>query len=131
MERNGKGYTLFYQKRPATIKVGDVLIVKAIGNGRIVGYYKVISKPFRDEEFEEKYTWCLKVELLSFVYTKSWRSSHLMLTELIENFKTAFAGVALTNTGRFTLGTLNFGSNKIQITQEFAGYLLYQIDNYI
>lgn len=122
-------------RRPTGIKKGDYLITTAIGAGSLLSYFRVTGTPewVTDEELkirpgEERWRWYLEAENLSRTFGGSWWEYDLLRNELSDEFNRLYPGVSVTKAGGFNLRSINYGSDKLELTPEFGRFLIERID---
>lgn len=113
----------------------DVFLCHATGPQMIVGYYIVncdkqfIHKTDKNDRWPNKFDVICK----SVPFSKKWWEYGLKTEDLKEQFLRENPGKHITQNGGEdkkggdTLGSLNFGSERIEITEEFANYIIEKI----
>ena len=127
----GDGFPLIqnFAREPKSTSVGDILISYSVSNGRLVGYYEVLTEPFKDGE-ATRWEWCVETKCLSENYTTNWGRKDLYLTSVTNQFLRDNPNELLTNNGGATLGALQFGADRIRLTDDFAKFLIDRINKY-
>lgn len=117
---------LGFGKKPKTMKKGDVLFLHSVGPSSIVGYYVVISDEavFIKNDDNDRWPWKVKVECYSSKFSVSWWDYELKTQELINEFLEKNPGQHITLAGGDTLGALQWGRDKLQITKDFAQFII-------
>lgn len=115
----------------------DVFLCHATGPQMIVGYYIVNCDKQYEHKIDENDRWPYKFDVVckSVPFSKKWWEYELITEKLREQFLeenpekhiTQFGGVD--KNGGDTLGSLNFGSERIEITEEFANFIIKRIPN--
>lgn len=110
------------------IKKGDILLISGVGSLCIVGYYRVISdEPYEEQNCKDRWPWKVKAECCSPQLRSSWRDYKLKTQDLVAEFKQKKPEEHITTRGGDTLGALQYGLDKIQITKEFAQFVIGKI----
>lgn len=121
----------FSKKRPARVRKGDFLITTAVGPTSLVSYYKVtgsISYATHDEIKAnpdlERWPWYVEGRNQSPSFGKNWWEHDLKRKNLLDAFRLKFPAIPVTSAGGFTLDTLNWHSDKVELTEEFGQFLI-------
>ncbi|CAM3490198.1 NgoFVII family restriction endonuclease [Brevibacillus invocatus] len=117
----------FSKRRPNSIRIGDILICYGVGTTKLLGYFEVISEPYIWDE-KSRWPWEIKAKNLSPKYSQSWMSFENTISSIQASFDTMYP---VTYVGGKTLGALQFGADKIRLSEEFANHLLNIIDSSI
>lgn len=120
-----------------TIHRRDVFICHATGPQMIVGYYMVDNDKQIEYRIDEEDRWPYKFKVIckSIPYSKKWWEFKLKTKDLAESFLQENPGEHITKNGGTdknggdTIGSLNFGSERIEITEKFARYIIDKIPN--
>ncbi len=120
-----------FNKNPRTMNKGDIVICHAVGASNIVGYYAISVE---EEEYdkwdeEDRWPWKLQVECHSSKFSREWWKYNLKTRELAEEFIDKNKGKHITAKGTDTLGALQWGSDKLEISKDFAQFLLERIES--
>ena len=118
-----------FAREPKSVSTGDILISYSVSNGRLVGYYEVVTEPYEDKTYT-RWSWGVETNNLSLKYTTKWGQKDLYLSVVTNQYLRERPNEFLTNVGGLTLGALNFGADKIRLTESFAKYLMERMDNY-
>ncbi len=118
-----------FGKKPKTIKRDDVLLLHSVGPSSIVGYYVTTGDDFREIKYDDKDRWIYKVqaECHSSKFTANWWKYELKTQALVDEFLEMYPDKNVTVAGGKTLGALQWGRDKIQITKEFAQFIINKI----
>lgn len=124
----------FSTKGTGSIRAGDIIITTAVGCGCLLSYFQITGSP-REATYEEKqakpwknrWPWHIEGRNLSPNYGGSWWKYNLDRKLLLESFKEHHPEQPVTQAGSKTLGSINFGSDKVEITKLFADYLISKI----
>lgn len=117
---------LGFGKNPKTMQKGDVLLLHSVGPSSIVGYYTVISDEavFIKNDDEDRWPWKVQAECHSSQFSEKWWDYELKTQELVNEFLEQNPGKHITLAGGDTLGALQWGRDKVQITKEFAQFVI-------
>lgn len=117
---------LGFGKNPKTMQKGDVLLLHSVGPSNIVGYYVVISDEavFDKKDDNDRWPWKVQAECHSSEFSAEWWDNELKTQELINEFLEKMPGQHITLAGGDTLGALQWGRDKVQITKEFAQFVI-------
>jgi hypothetical protein len=124
----------FSKKGTGAVRSGDILITTAIGDGSLLSYFLITGSPveasFEDQQSDPdraRWPWGIEGRNQSVDFGGRWWDHDLNRNELSQRFLDETAGV-LTKAGGKTLGTLNFGSDKVALSGEFGKFLVDEID---
>jgi hypothetical protein len=124
----------FSKRRPSGIAIGDTIIAYGVGTGMVLAYYTVTSEPWKipdhemDEEWKKRWPWYVEAANESPDFGSRWWELGLHINELVSSFLTeAGEDAAITAAGGRTLGALNFGADKIRLTNDFGEYVVGRI----
>lgn len=117
---------LGFGKNPKTMKKGDVLLLHSVGPSSIVGYYVVISDNavYIKNDQDDRWPWKVEAECHSSKFSVKWWEYELKTNEIIDEFIKEYPGKHVTVAGGDTLGALQWGRDKVEITKEFAQYVI-------
>ncbi|CAI0761900.1 Uncharacterised protein [Serratia marcescens] len=125
----------FSKTRPKSVGVGDVVITTAIGAGSLLSYFKVTGSPVHmtDEELTTRpelarWPWYAEARNCSVHFGRKWWVYDLNRNDLVREFLDSHKGLPITFSGGKSLGSLNYGGDKIRITKEFADFLIHKIN---
>ena len=111
----------FSKRRPAAVRVGDVMICYAVGTAKLLGYFEVLEEPVFLKDKDTRWPWEVAARNLCSDYSDNWN----VYNNTISSIQTSFsADVPITYVGGNTLGALNFGADKVQLTVEFAHHVI-------
>ncbi|UZE97642.1 phospholipase D family protein [Alkalimarinus alittae] len=125
----------FSKKGTGAIRAGDIVITTAVGCGCLLSYFQITGSP-KEATFEEQQTepwkqrwpWHIEGRNLSPSYGGCWWKHDLDRKPLLDTFLSEYPDQPVTKAGAFSLGTLNYGSDKVEITKAFADFLIDKID---
>lgn len=119
--------TLHFSKRkPRAVRVGDVLICYAVGTAKLLGYFEVSEEPTRSMSETDRWPWSVKAKNLCPYYSERWTLFDNTISSIQDSYK---SDTPITYVGGKTLGALNFGADKIQLTETFANHVISIIQN--
>jgi hypothetical protein len=100
-----------------------------VGNRRkIIGIYEVMSGLTSDAyppPYNERWSYAVKVKMLSEAFSRNWAANSVTLDDIVRDYvKTSQANVTLK---RRNLNCLSYGHDKVQVTEEFAEFLIGKI----
>lgn len=126
----------FSKKKPKGVKKGDVLITFAVTAGSLLSYFKVtggLQEVTKDEilrdGWKERWPWYLAGRNSSPGFGGQWWIHNIQREDVLKEFLESYPDTPVTSAGGFTLGTINFGADKVQITKEFADFLISKIED--
>jgi PLD-like domain len=124
----------FSKKKPKGVRKGDVLITVAVTAGSLLSYYKVTGglQEVTDDDkgrdaWKERWPWYMEGRNLSPEFGGQWWVHNIQRKDVLEEFFEKYPGVPVTSAGGFSLGTLNYGGDKVKITKEFGDFLISKI----
>ncbi|HIF5879998.1 TPA: phospholipase D family protein [Vibrio parahaemolyticus] len=126
----------FSKKKPKGVTKGDIVITTGVGCGSLLSYFKVTGSLFhvtdqeiKQESWKERWPWYMEGQNRSCDFGGSWWEYDIKRNAALEEFRQLYPTIPVTKSGNFTLGTLNFGNDKVQITKEFGEFLVGKIKN--
>ncbi|HBK5926013.1 TPA: phospholipase D family protein [Vibrio alginolyticus] len=126
----------FSKKKPKGVTKGDIVITTGVGCGSLLSYFKVTGSLFhvtdqeiKQEAWKERWPWYMEGQNHSCNFGGSWWEYDIKRNAALEEFRQLYPTIPVTKSGNFTLGTLNFGNDKVQITKEFGEFLIGKIKN--
>lgn len=118
---------MHFAKRPNSVRMGDILICYAVGSTKLLGYFEVGSNPYVwDSSY--RWSWEVKAKNLCPRYSDSWATHNNTISTILTSFNDKYP---VTFVGGKTLGALQFGSDKIQLSDEFAQHVIKIIEGRI
>lgn len=125
----------FSTKKPKGVRKGDVLITVAVGAGSLLGYFNVTSglrfaSPAQQKEHSwmQRWPWYVEGRNQNREFSAEWNRYNLRSQDLLSEFRERNPKESITHTGGSTLGTLNFGSDKVRLSEPFAEFLISKMD---
>ena len=124
----------FSKVRPSGVSIGDHMVVYGVGARQLMGLFEITGAPkyATDEEQErfewaERWPWHVEARNLAPVYSSQWWEHGLDIGRLQEQFRRNHPSAPLTATGGTSLGALNYGSDKLRLSNSFGSFLRRQI----
>lgn len=124
----------FSKKGTGAICAGDVVITTAVGCGCLLSYFEITGSPQEAtaneklaDPWKERWPFHIQGRNKSQKYGGSWWEYDLDRKVLLEEFLRKYPDKLVTASGGLTLGTLNFGNDKVEITKAFADFLIENI----
>lgn len=128
----------FSKKKPKGVTKGDIVITTGVGSGSLLSYFKVTGSLFevteeeiKQESWKERWPWYMEGQNRSCSFGSSWWEYDIKRNDVLEEFRQLYPDTPVTTSGNFSLGTLNFGNDKVQITKEFGEFLINKIETCI
>jgi HKD family nuclease len=112
----------FSKRKPAAVREGDILICYGVGTAKLLGYFEVIEGPYYLDGNSSRWPWEVKAKNLCPEYSERWNTFGNTISTIQASYNTTLP--ITKNTQGKTLGALNFGADKIQLTEEFASHVL-------
>ncbi|WP_304581506.1 restriction endonuclease PLD domain-containing protein [uncultured Alistipes sp.] len=114
----------YFAKRPKIVRNDDLLISYGVGSRKIISVFQVLSNtPSNSEDTNSRWPWSVEVKNLTPKFAKVWFDKNLYITNLARDYVDIY-DLPITNNGGKTLGALQWGTDKIQLTQDFGTELL-------
>jgi phosphatidylserine/phosphatidylglycerophosphate/cardiolipin synthase-like enzyme len=125
----------FSKKQPKGVRKGDVLITVAVTAGSLLSYYKVTGglqeatqEEIARDHWKERWPWYMEGRNLSPQFGGQWWIHNIQRKDALNEFLETHPGIPVTSAGGFSLGTLNYGGDKVKITKEFGDFLISKIE---
>jgi len=122
--------TVGFAKQPNAVQIGDILIVHRIVYAKVMLFAEVTSLPNQatDEEkkkdpLRERWTWGVEATNLTPTYGTHWFEHSIKTFALAKKFNEENPAE------KFSLGSINFGNDKLKIPQRFAEVIINEIMN--
>lgn len=127
----------FSKKKPKGIKKGDVIITTAVGAGSLLSYFKVTSglqsvtdSQIKNNPWMERWPWYLEGKNNSVNFGGKWWKYNLRRQDMLSEFHAKNPSQPVTYAGGLTLGTINMGSDKVQLSEIFAKFIISKIEEH-
>ncbi len=111
----------FSKRRPASVRPGDILICYGVGSTKLLGYFKVLTEPKLVRSEESRWPWGVDAQNLIPDYSDNWTKYNNTIASIQASYH---KDRAITYVGGKSLGTLNFGADKIQLDADFATHVI-------
>ncbi|MFZ2171537.1 MAG: phospholipase D-like domain-containing protein [Methylococcaceae bacterium] len=125
----------FSKKKPKGVMKGDIVITTAVGAGSLLSYFKVTGglqhvtkEDIKKDEWKERWPWYMEGRNQSTGFGSQWWTHNIRCQDALNEFREKYPDVAVTHAGGFSLGTINWGNDKVQITKEFGEFLISKIN---
>lgn len=112
----------FSKRKPTAVREGDVLICYGVGTTKILGYFEVIDGPYYLENTNSRWPWEVKAKNLCPEYSERWNLFNNTISTIQKSYNPTLP-ITKNNQGK-SLGALNFGVDKIQLTEDFASHVI-------
>lgn len=111
---------MHFARRPNSVRVGDILICYAVGKTKLLGFFEVTSEPYIWDH-TSRWKWEVEAKNLCPDYSNSWSRFENTISSILTSYDMVRP---VTSIGGTTLGALQFGQDKIQLTEEFAQHVI-------
>ncbi len=127
----------FSKRRPSGVSTGDIIICYAVGHGKLISVYEVLSEEpirsskeeIRNESWLERWPWYFEGKNLTPIYGSRWWEHDLFLTQIAGEYLSDFPSNNIT-LKKQTLGSLNYGADKLRLSKGFAKCLISNIQRH-
>lgn len=129
----GTGYTIIednqigFSKEPSRISKGDILICHGVKAGNVLGFCKILESEVKKETAfaGDRWNWKLATSCISEKYSSHWWDYDIKTSDLANEYnKIKKKGEHVTMAGGDTINALQFGHQYIEITREFAQFIM-------
>ena len=111
----------FSKRRPNAVRPGDILICYGVGTTKLLGYFRVLNEPILLHDTNTRWPWAVDSENLSPKYSSSWS----LFNNTLSSAQASYGhDKEVTYVGGKSLGALNFGADKIRLSESFAHHLI-------
>jgi hypothetical protein len=118
----------FAKRRPRAVRVGDILICYGVGTTKLLGYFRVTDPPELTGSDDDRWPWTVQAQNLCPAYSENWTQ----FGNTVSSVRNAFGlNNIVTNKGGKTLGALMRGSDKLQLTPQFAKHIIRIIERQV
>lgn len=112
----------FSKQRPKAVRVGDILICFAVGASQtLLGYFEVLTEPELMKVEGERWPWKITVKNLNPNYSNNWDERNITINDTVDSYS---KDLPLTRVGRRSLGSLQWGSDKLELDEHFAKHII-------
>lgn len=94
-----------------------------------MGCFEVIEGPYYLEGKLSRWPWEVKAKNLCPEYSEKWNTFNNTISTIQASYKSLLP--IIKNNGGRTLGALNFGADKIQLTEQFVSHVINIIESSI
>nr|WP_082880486.1 phospholipase D-like domain-containing protein [Oleiphilus sp. HI0128] len=122
-------------KKPVAIAKGDYIITTAIGSCSLLSYFRATGRPefATAEEIEKapwlkRWGWYIESKNYSRDFGSRWWEFDLERNRLANEFNELYPQIPVTKAGGFNLKSINYGSDKLELSPEFGRFLIDKID---
>ncbi|MGK9185341.1 NgoFVII family restriction endonuclease [Priestia filamentosa] len=119
----------FSKRKPIAVRKGDILICYGVGTTKLLGYFEVVEGPYYLEGASSRWPWEVKAKNLCPEYSERWNTFNNTISTIQTSYDAPLP-ITKNNQGE-TLGALNYGADKIQLTEEFASHVISIIEESI
>lgn len=114
----------YFAVHPVAVRKNDLLISYGVGSRKIISIFKVLSDvPLNTGKEDSRWPWYVEVDNITPKYGKIWFEKNLYITDLARDYVDTY-DLNITNNGGKTLGALQWGVDKIRLSQDFGTELL-------
>lgn len=119
-----------FYNNPKTMNKGDILICHSVGPSSIVGYYVVSDEEAFYDKLgdDDRWFWKRHVECHSGKFSSEWWNYKLKTKDLVAEFLDKNADKHITAVGTNTIGSLQRGNDKLQISKDFALFIIDKLE---
>ena len=125
----------FSKRKPKGVRKGDILITVAVTAGSLLSYFKVTgglqevtASEIQRDPWKERWPWYMEGKNQTTKFGAHWWIHDIQRKDVFNEFLELYPGVPVTSAGGFSLGSLNYGSDKVKITKEFGDFLISKIE---
>lgn len=131
-----KGYTVIddnyigFSEKRLDISEGDFFICHAVKAGNILGICRILENEQKEVAVFEGDHWNykFKTECITEKYSRHWWDYDLKSFQVVREFnESRKQGEHVTDRGTDGLGALQFGSQAVRVTREFAQFIMDKI----
>lgn len=114
----------FSKKRPASVRIGDIIITYAVGGRKIIGAFKVKSEAHKTSNPQDRWPWYVESENLTPKLSDyKWAEEGISVTGVANKYADDFK-IPVTYRGGYNLNALNRGCDKIRLSDDYGRFLL-------
>ena len=124
---------LYFAKRAIGIKEGDIIVVYGVGVRKILAIYIALSEvkksteeEINDENWKQRWPWYVFGKNITPKYGEIWATHELYIKELGRKYLSLFPAKNITTYSN-SLGTLNYGADKVRLDRDFADYIIKEV----
>jgi hypothetical protein len=116
----------FAKRRPKNISVGDILIAFAVGSGKIISVYKMMTPPHYAPD-EERWPWYVTGKNMTKDYGRDWWANDLDIYRLLYAFDKNHPNTDIKPRGVQSFEGFKWGLDRMQITPAFGNFILEKV----
>ena len=116
----------FSKVEPTDVRLGDILIAFAVGSGKILSVFKVMSKPSYTND-GDRWPWYVDALNLTSEYGSNWWSNNLSKEYLKGQFQKQFPNEKIKPSGTQGFGAFNWGKDRLLISSEFGSFIIDEV----
>ncbi len=124
----------FSDRKPKGVKINDTLIVYGVGTTKILSIFKCISFPnyasksqISKTPWKKRWPWYVEAKNLSRIFGAKWWHYDFQINKLKDKFLAKFPNENITFAGSKSLGSLNYGNDKVKLSPKFAKFIIAEI----
>ncbi|WP_294406830.1 phospholipase D family protein [uncultured Clostridium sp.] len=119
-----------FNNNPKSMNKGDVLICHSVGPSNIIGYYVVSDDKASYNKWndDDRWPWKIHVECHSGKFSSEWWKYKLKTQDLVSEFLHDNPGKHITAIGTDTIGSLQWGRDKLHISKDFAMFIINRLE---
>ncbi|RZM19533.1 MAG: hypothetical protein EOO88_37795 [Pedobacter sp.] len=117
----------FAKRRPKNIAVGDILIAFAVGSGKVISVYKMMTLPHYAPA-EERWPWYVTGKNMTQAYGHDWWANDLDIYRLQDAFEKKHLETNIKPRGVQSFDGFKWGLDRMQITPNFGNFILEMVD---
>ncbi|MED1746657.1 restriction endonuclease PLD domain-containing protein [Brevibacillus borstelensis] len=118
---------LHFAKRPSSVNIGDIIICYAVGTAKLLGYFEVVSDPYIWDN-ASRWSWEVQAKNLYPKYSETWTTFENTISSIQATYD---SNLPVTYVGGKTLGALQFGADKVRLSEEFGKHVINIIEGSI
>ncbi|MCY3019476.1 MAG: hypothetical protein NTW87_10680 [Planctomycetota bacterium] len=117
---------LNFARRPASLAIGDIIVVYAVGWGNLLAVTEAIGEPERMTDAElRRWPWSVEVRNLVPGLGSKWRDNGLILFALRDTFIERHPNAGVSQWGSNNFHGIQGG--HMRLSRRFGGYLLHAV----
>lgn len=117
----------FSRRRPSSVKVGDILIAHGVGAKRILSVYEVTSSIQKVKRNKNpRFPWYVLGRNLTCDFGRKWDQYNVYTSSIRDESLKNNPNELITQRG-ISLGSLNFGNDKLRLNPDFARFILLRV----
>jgi hypothetical protein len=117
----------FAKRHPKNISAGDIFIAFAVGSGRIISIYKMLSAPQYSND-QARWPWYITGKNMTTDYGANWWNNNLDIYQLKADFEQQHHGEKIKPGENQSYGGFQWGLDRLKITPAFGKFIIAQIN---